>query len=181
MVSPKNINTRLDRNCKRCDARFVTQIPTMHFCSLHCRFYDKADVRGLDDCWEWKKAFHNKHGYGSFTLDGRARYAHRVALGLHLGRAMERGEVACHRCDNPRCVNPSHLFLGTAKDNMSDARAKGRLAHQAKTHCAKGHLWNDETTYSYFYKGKGQRVCKQCRADSHQAQKARKIADAIAA
>lgn len=160
MVSRLNINSSWERVCRRCEQSFSTQIPTLHFCSVHCRFYAKVDVRLPDECWNWKTGVHNKAGYGSFSYNGRARYAHRVSLELKLGRPLKKGEVACHRCDNPSCVNPNHLFSGTTRDNARDAIKKGRLPWQKKTHCKNGHPWTPEATYSY---GK-YRTCKICQA-----------------
>jgi hypothetical protein len=92
------------------------------------RFSALADIRPGDVCWRWlgKK---NPKGYGYFGVGGQGagtQLAHRVAYRLFRGR-IPKGLWVLHRCDNPSCVNPSHLFLGTAKDNMQDAKAKGRL------------------------------------------------------
>lgn len=67
----------------------------------------------------------NKAGYGRVTIKGKRMYAHRVAYEQHKGQIPE-GMMVCHTCDNPICINPDHLFLGTQKDNMSDAKSKGR-------------------------------------------------------
>jgi hypothetical protein len=70
----------------------------------------------------------NTKGYGRLQIEGRTRFAHRVAYceanGLTL-RDIE-GKVVCHRCDNPPCINPDHLFLGTHADNQHDRNLKGR-------------------------------------------------------
>ena len=81
-------------------------------------------------CWEWQGSRH-LDGYGRLSVYGRAvpQNAHRVAWELTYGPVPPRLFVL-HRCDNPPCVNPSHLFLGTAKDNTADMVAKGRAPRQ---------------------------------------------------
>jgi hypothetical protein len=76
-----------------------------------------------EGCWLWCGSM--RGGYGAFRVDGKIERANRVAYELFKG---EVGELhVCHTCDNPRCVNPDHLFLGTRSDNMKDAYDKGRL------------------------------------------------------
>jgi HNH endonuclease/NUMOD3 motif len=80
---------------------------------------------GSDGCWVWTGA-KNQNGYGNFFLDGQIMKAHRASYQLHLGCIPE-GLQVLHRCDNPSCIRPDHLFLGTPDDNMKDASSKGRL------------------------------------------------------
>jgi len=82
------------------------------------------EVSSVTGCWEWKWTSHS-NGYGRCRINGRTVYAHRVAYAFWIGPIPE-GLDVLHRCDNPRCVNPQHLFLGTAVDNALDMVAKGR-------------------------------------------------------
>jgi hypothetical protein len=92
------------------------------------RFWEKVEPI-MDDrgCWEWS-GYRDKLGYGQVALGAPLRkkiLAHRASWLLHFG---DPGEMCVlHKCDNPACVNPLHLFVGTMKDNTQDARRKGRL------------------------------------------------------
>jgi len=75
-------------------------------------------------CWQWNGA-HDTRGYGFVIYDGKRTRTHRLAYLLFKGPV--KNLCVCHRCDNPPCINPEHLFLGTQTDNMNDARNKGRM------------------------------------------------------
>lgn len=83
-------------------------------------------VNEATGCWEWQAA-KLPSGYGQAIFEGRHYRAHRMAYELWVGPIPE-GMHVCHKCDNPPCCNPEHLFIGTAFDNMRDAASKGRLA-----------------------------------------------------
>lgn len=86
-------------------------------------FWKNVDVREADDCWEWKAA-RNTTGYGLFRMDNKMFRAHRLALGAV--RDVPENMIVLHKCDNTSCCNPSHLSVGTQKDNMRDMLKKGR-------------------------------------------------------
>ena len=87
------------------------------------RFWSKVDIKGDDECWEWKNG--KSQGYGIFRYDGRAQKSSRVAYILTHGPIAKDLHV-CHSCDNPPCCNPKHLWLGTNQDNISDKMEKNR-------------------------------------------------------
>ena len=84
-------------------------------------------------CWEWRGA-RFVTGYGAFqtSTDGKSVkcYAHRAMMEVLLGRSLGRHELVMHTCDNPPCINPAHLRVGTARDNARDAAKKGRFPYQ---------------------------------------------------
>ena len=83
-------------------------------------------VKKSDGCWEWT-AGNNGHGYGWATRYRQLSVAaHRFSWEMHFG-PIPPGLIVCHHCDNPPCVRPDHLFVGTYKDNMQDCVRKGRL------------------------------------------------------
>jgi hypothetical protein len=89
------------------------------------RFWRGVNRGSPDSCWEWLKSVKAGLGYGQFGFAGKTLASHRVAYKIAFGPFDESLDV-CHKCDNPPCCNPSHLFLGTASDNMRDAVRKGR-------------------------------------------------------
>lgn len=120
-----------------------TGVYPMHSPEVSTRFWAKVDRDGpvpghrpeLGPCWVWTAGKFRK-GYGQFQLNGRPHHASRVALEIASG-PIPVGKCALHRCDNPPCVNPAHLWLGTHTDNMRDAAEKRRLVTGERHHNAR--------------------------------------------
>lgn len=114
-----------DRKATRADT--TRRLKELGFKTAYDYFCHKVlgTSANYDECMLWEFA-KKDDGYGLVTVDGVSRSTHRTSLELKLGRLLRKEEEACHRCDNPSCYNPNHLFVGTKRDNMRDMHAKGR-------------------------------------------------------
>ncbi len=119
------------------------------------RFLKKIDASNASGCWVWNANRH-RQGYGKFKINNKDVSAHRASWILYIGE-IPLGMLVCHKCDNPPCVRPDHLFLGTAKDNSRDRDNKGRLVawHSLQTTAPCGHPYN--------MGAKTKRRCRECR------------------
>lgn len=126
------------------------------------RFWEKVEVGPalrpeLGPCWVWAGSA-TQQGYGHIKMGSASpRLTHRVALFLVFGTTPDR--LALHRCDNPPCVRPSHLFEGSHLDNAADMTAKGRHGNTRKTHCVHGHALVEDNVYR---RPNGGRSCRAC-------------------
>ena len=139
--------SRVERDCERCGRTFSitasrAQSGRGRFCSIDCRprpiderFWEKVNKDGpipehvpdLGPCWVWLRG-RDEWGYGTFDLNGQTVKAHRLAWELATS-PIPGGLHVLHHCDNPPCVRPSHLFIGTIADNNRDCEAKGRRVY----------------------------------------------------
>lgn len=136
------------------------------------RFWKYTDRRGDDDCWPWSGQT-NGGGYGVLpTHCGRIRATHFSLMLLSRPRPSAR-HGACHTCDNPICVNPAHLWWGTQRENMQDAKAKDRLFIPPRaTECVNGHALTPDNLTKIDKRGYQQ--CRICRCASSNAYRSRK-------
>lgn len=149
--------------CRRLCVKHYTRLTTRGSVDLKPRpsaeerFWSYVDTTG--DCWEWTGG-QIRMGYGHFKPGGQRGTvkAHRFSWQLAFGQIPD-GLFVLHHCDNPPCVRPAHLFLGTHLDNMADKKAKGRIPNQHKTHCRRGHPYDVPNTY---ITSAGYRQCREC-------------------
>lgn len=121
-------------------------------------FYKYVYPEPNTGCWLWS-GYTMPRGYGHFSIGAKSHLAHRISY-LYFHNSPGDLEV-CHKCDNPYCVNPDHLFLGTRLDNVRDMLTKNRGGFHKllKNICARGH----ERSGDNIYESNGRRACKKCR------------------
>lgn len=118
-----------------------------------------SNIERGEGCWLWRGA-RTKLGYGQIERGGQRLLGHRASYEAHVG-PIPAGMCVLHRCDNPACVRPDHLFLGTMADNSADMIRKGRGRGQfaPKTRCDRGHPFTPDNTRM---KKDGAKRCRLC-------------------
>ncbi len=117
---------KIKRRCAVCGQAFVTTKVLENTCGRLCGITRTISPPTAGGCWEWSG--YRRKGYGNLRFKGRQMAAHRWMWEIVYGH-IPNGLCVLHRCDNPPCVNPYHLWLGTHLDNMQDRDAKGRCNH----------------------------------------------------
>lgn len=134
------------RDCAFCSKSFQPTASHSRHCSPECRFRSITSTFAGDGCWEWPLSNNVQTGYGQFMYRPRPNTlvmsAHRLSYSLLVGH-IPNGLCVMHKCDNRSCFNPSHLTIGTFKDNNRDMVAKGRHwwgeKYSPVSHCLRGH------------------------------------------
>lgn len=127
--------------------------------ALSEEFWRRVPEGSPEQCWEWQ-GYRGPAGYGILKFRGNSQRAHRISAILHIDKNIKSEDFVCHRCDNPPCVNPNHLFISDTTGNMQDMVNKGRHFMQKQTHCKHGHELTEENV---FYDKNGWRHCKPCK------------------
>lgn len=102
----------------------------MYIANTKQRYWSKVSIKGEDECWDWLASL-SSVGYGAFSIKNIQYSSHRIAWEFTNGKIPE-GKLVLHKCDNRKCCNPNHLYIGTHSDNICDAITRNRGGFKAK-------------------------------------------------
>lgn len=130
--------------------------------ALQERIFDGSMPEPNTGCWLWTQSVRGRSGYGSMSIDNRTVYAHRTSYQAFRG-PIPNGKQLDHLCRVRRCVNPDHLEVVTSKINTLRSEAASAI-NARKTHCLRGHLFDESNTQSYVRSSTGSviRYCREC-------------------
>lgn len=112
------------------------------------------------NCWVWPKC-KDKNGYGKVSIKRVGFLAHRISWSIANKKDLTSDVHICHACDNPSCINPDHLWAGSARENIYDAIKKGRpFGPKVLSKCKRGHLLCDP---NLFYRKRGDKIVRECK------------------
>lgn len=127
--------------------------------TIHTLMMNATGTSNVDGCWNLTVGRHGSI-YGRINHLGRSYFTHRLMYQLFHAITLTPDQFVCHKCDNPTCINPKHLFLGDAILNAQDMASKGRNNQSKKTHCPSGHEYAGP---NLILTRSGERVCRTCR------------------
>ena len=141
--------------------------------NLKQRLLNSIIIDNNTDCWNWSEG-KDKDGYGKICVNRKHLRAHRLSYEVFISK-FDSKNIICHKCDNPSCINPDHLFLGTWLTNMQDKVNKGRLRNQNmdKTHCKNGHEFSSDNTIL----NDNRRTCVICYKERYKIRNSRILTD----
>lgn len=125
--------------CGKAVQTFAGNIGARMLCNWHSfenRYWENVNKKTINECWEWIGS-KTSAGYGIIFFNGKSIYAHRAIFLLLQKNNIAEELIVCHKCDNPSCINPKHLFIGTQKDNIEDMINKKRNRYGENTYNAK--------------------------------------------
>jgi hypothetical protein len=128
------------------------------------RYKDKYEIDPITECWNWTA--YRYHGYGILSVNRHPTKAHRFVYETLRG-PVPAGAILCHKCDNRACVNPDHLYVGTYRDNNRDILERRGHHNSNRTHCTKGHPFNEANTRIIVKRGRPTRQCIECTRTFH--------------